>query len=82
MIDFKTIKAKVHECGYRPEILLPALDYCIHQAKLSELNAYGFKASFNPSHPGNPAILMAGGSHRGITGSIRAEHLDDRKLSQ
>jgi hypothetical protein len=37
---------------FAPEIVLPALDYCIHQAKLTELNPYGFKASFNPSHPG------------------------------
>jgi hypothetical protein len=33
---------------------LPALHRCIHQAKLTEFNSYGFKASFNPSHPGNP----------------------------
>jgi hypothetical protein len=37
---------------FAPEIVLPALDYFIHQAKLTELNPYGFKASFNPSHPG------------------------------
>jgi hypothetical protein len=37
---------------FAPEIVLPALDYCIHQAKLTELNPYGFSASFNPSHPG------------------------------
>jgi len=37
---------------FAPEIVLPALDYCVHQAKLTELNSYGFKASFNPTHPG------------------------------
>ena len=37
---------------FAPEIVLPALDYCIHQAKLTAFNAYGFNASFNPSHPG------------------------------
>jgi hypothetical protein len=37
---------------FAPEIVLPALDYCVHQAKLTEFNSYGFKASFNPSHPG------------------------------
>ena len=37
-----------------PELVLPTLDYCIYQAKLTEFNAYGFKASFNPSHPGEP----------------------------
>ncbi len=39
---------------FAPEIVLPALEYCIHQAKLTEFNSYGFKASFNPSHPGEP----------------------------
>ena len=28
--------------------------FCIHQAKLTRFNSYGFKASFNPSHPGEP----------------------------
>ncbi len=37
---------------FEPEIVLEALDYCIHQAKLTEFNSYGFKASFNPTHPG------------------------------
>ncbi len=39
---------------FAPEIVLPALEFCIHQAKLTEFNSYGFKASFNPSHPGEP----------------------------
>lgn len=39
---------------FAPEVVLPTLDYCIYQAKLTEFNAYGFKASFNPSHPGKP----------------------------
>ena len=34
-----------------PEIVLPALDYCIHDIKLTESNRYGFKASFNPTYP-------------------------------
>ena len=37
---------------YGPEIVLPALHHYIHQAKLTEYNSYGFKTSFNPSHPG------------------------------
>ena len=36
---------------FAPEIVLPALDYCIHQIKLTASNRYGFKASFNPSYP-------------------------------
>ena len=42
---------------FAPEIVLPALDYCIHDVKLTESNPYGFKASFNPAYPaasGNP----------------------------
>ena len=44
--------ALVASLPFAPEIVLPALEFCIHQAKLTELNSYGFKASFNPSHPG------------------------------
>ena len=38
---------------FAPEIVLPAINFCIHQAKLKQSNAYGFKASFNPTHPGD-----------------------------
>jgi hypothetical protein len=44
--------ALVASLPFAPEIVLPALHHCIHQAKLTEFNSYGFKASFNPSHPG------------------------------
>ena len=44
--------ALVASLPFAPDIVLPALDFCIHQAKLTEFNSYGFKASFNPSHPG------------------------------
>ena len=46
--------AVVASLPFAPEIVLPTLDYCIYQAKLTKFNAYGFKASFNPSHPGEP----------------------------
>ena len=46
--------AVVASLPFAPEIVLPTLDYCIYQAKLTEFNSYGFKASFNPSHPGEP----------------------------
>ena len=39
---------------FAPEIVLPTLAHCIHQAKLTKFNSYGFKAAFNPSHPGEP----------------------------
>ena len=49
--------AVVASLPFAPEIVLPALGYCIHAAKLTESNPYGFKASFNPTFPeksGNP----------------------------
>ena len=45
--------ALVASLPFAPEIVLPALHHCTHQAKLTEFNSYGFKASFNPSHPGD-----------------------------
>jgi len=63
--------AVVASLPFAPEIVLPALDYCIHQAKLTEFNSYGFKASFNPSHPGTSGNPYGGGSHRGISGLIK-----------
>ena len=36
---------------FAPEIVLPALHYCIHDLKLTESNRYGLKASFNPTYP-------------------------------
>ncbi len=49
--------AVVASLPFAPEIVLPAIDYCIYQAKLTQFNSYGFKASFNPSHPGEPGNL-------------------------
>ena len=46
--------AVVASLPFAPEIVLPTINYCIYQAKLKEANAYGFKASFNPTHPGAP----------------------------
>ena len=46
--------ALVASLPFAPGIVLPAIHHCIHQAKMTKFNAYGFKASFNPSHPGNP----------------------------
>jgi hypothetical protein len=44
--------AVVASLPFAPEIVLPAVDYYIHQAKLTERNPYGFKASFNLTYPG------------------------------
>jgi hypothetical protein len=46
--------ALVASLPFAPEIILPALEYCIHQVQLKKFNRYGFKASFNPTHPGQP----------------------------
>lgn len=43
---------------FAPEIVLPTIKYCVHQARLVEFARYGFKASYNPSYPstsGDPA---------------------------
>ncbi len=61
--------ALVASLPFAPEIVLPALDHCIHQAKLTKFNRYGFKASFNPSHPGesgNPYGWWVSPWHFGI----------------
>ena len=46
--------AIVASLPFAPDIVLPAIDYCIHEAKLKDANHYGFKASYNPTHPGDP----------------------------
>jgi hypothetical protein len=46
--------AVVASLPFAPDIVLPTISYCVHQAKLKESNAYGFKAAFNPTHPGEP----------------------------
>ena len=44
--------AVVASLPFAPDIVLPAIDHCIHHAKLTRLNSYGFKASYNQTHPG------------------------------
>jgi hypothetical protein len=34
---------------FAPEIVIPALEYFIHEVKLKEANLYGFNATFNPT---------------------------------
>ena len=46
--------AVVASLPFAPEIVLPAVDFCIHEAELKRHGAYGFKASFNPTYPGEP----------------------------
>lgn len=61
--------AVVASLPFAPEIVLHAVDFCVHQAKLTQYNSYGFKASFNPSHPGetgNPYGWWVSPWHFGI----------------
>jgi hypothetical protein len=46
--------AVVASLPFAPEIVLPTMNFCIYKAQLTRFNRYGFKASFNPSHPGTP----------------------------
>jgi len=43
--------AVVASLPFAPEIVLPVIDYFIHQVKLKATNPYGFKSTFNPTHP-------------------------------
>ncbi len=36
---------------FAPEIVLPAMDYFIYHVELKSANSYGFKATFNATHP-------------------------------
>ncbi len=40
---------------FAPEIVLPSIEYCIHELHLTESNPYGFKASFNHTYPDRSA---------------------------
>lgn len=49
--------AVVASLPFAPEVVLPAIDYLVHQVDLKKGNPYGFKATFNPTYPdtsGNP----------------------------
>ena len=61
--------AVVASLPFAPEIVLQAIHFCIHQAKLKAFNSYGFKAAFNPTHPGapgNPYGYWVSSSHFGL----------------
>ena len=54
----------------RPEIVLPVLDYCIHDLKLKEPHHYGFREPpmrLTPLHPATPTAKY----RRGIRGSMK-----------
>lgn len=46
--------AVVASLPFAPEIVLPAINFCVHEVQLKRHNSYGFKAAFNPTHPGEP----------------------------
>ncbi len=43
--------AAVASLPFAPEIVLPAIRYFAEQVKLEQPDAYGFKATFNPTYP-------------------------------
>ena len=43
--------AVVASLPFAPEIVLPAIDYLINDVELKNTGPYGFKASYNPTHP-------------------------------
>ncbi|MDQ6618343.1 MAG: hypothetical protein M3Z31_01365 [Pseudomonadota bacterium] len=43
--------AVVASLPFAPEIVLPAIDYMVHEVDLKLGNSYGFKATFNPTYP-------------------------------
>ena len=73
--------AVVASLPFAPEIVLPAIDYCIHQVKLTEFNPYGFKATFNPTYPGQIRQSLWLGITMALRAQSRADRSDDRKLS-
>jgi hypothetical protein len=46
--------AVVASLPFAPDIVLPAIGFYVHEIELKLSNPYGFKASFNPTHPGEP----------------------------
>jgi hypothetical protein len=49
--------AVVASLPFAPEIVLPTIQYLVHEVDLKTGNPYGFKATFNPTYPdksGNP----------------------------
>lgn len=47
--------AVVASLPFAPEIVLPSIDYLVHEVNLKVGNPYGFKATFNPTYPGRSA---------------------------
>jgi hypothetical protein len=45
--------AVVASLPFAAEIVLPAIEHFIHRLKLKESNPYGFRATFNATHPGS-----------------------------
>jgi hypothetical protein len=43
--------AVVASLPFAPEIVLPTMDYFIYEVDLKNVNPYGFKATFNATHP-------------------------------
>jgi hypothetical protein len=44
--------AVVASLPFAPEVVLPSIEYFVHDADLKAGNPYGFKSTFNPTYPG------------------------------
>lgn len=60
--------AVVASLPFAPDIVLPAIDYCVNNLKLTRNNPYGFKSTFNRTYPAkdNAACGWVSSSHYGI----------------
>jgi hypothetical protein len=61
--------AVVGSLPFAPEIVLPTIESLINEVKLTRADSYGFKASFNPTHPGtsgDPSDVWVSPWHFGI----------------
>lgn len=47
--------AVVASLPFAPDIVLPAIDYFVHELQLKASNSYGFKATFNATYPAEAA---------------------------
>jgi len=62
---------------FEPEILLPAINHYIRSVRLTEFDPYGFKSSFNATHPGkagNPNGCWASPWRYGQESHLSAMH--------
>ena len=73
--------AVVASLPFAPEIVLPAIDYLVHEVDLKKGNPYGFKATFNPTYPDKSGESLRLGIALALRDQPGADQSDDRELS-